>query len=583
MVFLLWISLHPALTACAQLSEPHAAGTASQEGSSSPITTASAVEAPVAPDAVRGVVVDEHGITLSGAVVRVKATLIETISDGNGAFLLTGLAPEEAVFVTAWVPGYFIHGVDNVLPGSSGIEIHLHAHHDTDNPDYAWLPSSYHPGEGEDQGCAVCHSATYTDEQHPSLPFDEWLLDAHASSATNPRFLTMYSGQDVYGNQSPPTRFATSRDYGQFPLLPDPGEPYYGPGYKLDFPDTEGNCAACHTPLPAVNNPYGIDPTQLSSVDLEGISCDFCHKVWDINLDPDTGLPYPNMPGVLSYEFRRPPEGHQFFAGPLDDVAPGEDTFSPLQTESQYCAGCHFGVFWDTVVYNSFGEWLDSPYSNPQTGETCQDCHMPSPGRTHFAIVSQGGVARDPGTLSNHRMPGAADQDLLQNAVSMEVVPERDAGTLTVTVSITNDQTGHHVPTDSPLRHLILLVSASDPDGNPLDLLEGETLPEWCGTGEPSDGYYAGLPGKAYAKILVESWTQVYPTGSYWNPTTVLSDNRLAAYETDTSTWQFAAPGENTLEVHIRLLYRRAFLELMDQKGWDVPDILMEEAHLEVP
>ncbi len=75
---------------------------------------------------------------------------------------------------------------------------------------------------------------------------------------------------------------------------------------------------------------------------------------------------------------------------------------------------------------------------------------MPSPGRIHFAIINQGGVARDPRTLSNHLMPGAADQDLLQNAVSMEVVPERDAGTLTVTVSITNDQTGHHVPTDSP-------------------------------------------------------------------------------------------------------------------------------------
>ena len=28
-------------------------------------------------------------------------------------------------------------------------------------------------------------------------------------------------------------------------------------------------------------------------------------------------------------------------------------------------------------------------------------------------------------------------------------------------VSITNDRTGHHVPTDSPLRHLILLVQAS--------------------------------------------------------------------------------------------------------------------------
>lgn len=531
-------------------------------------------------DEISGIVLDENGAALPDAVVRVKTTENHTSTDSEGMFTLGGLTPGEPVFVTAWVSGYFIHGVEDVLPGSSGVEIHLHAHHDTDNPDYEWLPSTYHPGEGEDQGCAVCHSAAHAEEDYLSLPFDEWILDAHAGAATNPRFLTMYLGQDVDGNQSPPTRFASSQDYGQFPLLPDQDESWYGPGYKLDFPDTEGNCAACHTPLPAVDDPYGVNPSELSGVDMEGISCDFCHKVWDINLDPSTGLPYQNMPGVLSYEFRRPPEGHQFFAGPLDDVAPGEDTYSPLQTESQYCAGCHFGVFWDTVVYNSFGEWLDSSYSDPETGQTCQDCHMPPLGRTHFADASQGGVARDPSSIFSHRMPGASDEELLQNAVSMQVSTETEDGQLMVTVSITNDQTGHHVPTDSPLRHLILLVEASDGSGTQLGLLEGETLPEWCGEGNPQDGYFAGQPGKAYAKILMESWTQVFPTGSYWNPTTILSDNRLAAYETDASVWTFALPESADAEVHVQLLYRRAFIELMDQKGWDVPDILMEEMRL---
>ena len=99
-------------------------------------------------------------------------------------------------------------------------------------------------------------------------------------------------------DESPDTRYAFNRDYGTS-LRPDPHQPYYGPGYKLDFPNTAGNCAACHTPLGAVDNPYGVDPTQLIGVETEGISCDFCHKAWDVRLAPETSLPYPNMPGVL--------------------------------------------------------------------------------------------------------------------------------------------------------------------------------------------------------------------------------------------------------------------------------------------
>ncbi len=41
-----------------------------------------------------------------------------------------------------------------------------------------------------------------------------------------------------------------------------------------------------------------------------------------------------------------------------------EDTYLPLYQQSQYCAPCHYGIFWDTTIYNSYGEWLDSPYSS---------------------------------------------------------------------------------------------------------------------------------------------------------------------------------------------------------------------------
>jgi hypothetical protein len=312
----------------------------------------------------------------------------------------------------------------------------------------------------------------------------------------------------------------------------------------------------------------------------EGVACDFCHKVWDVRLDPSTGLPQPNMPGVLSFEFRRPHEGHQFFAGPLDDVAPGDDTYTPIQQESQFCAPCHFGNFWDTPIYNSFGEWLDSPYSDAKTGKTCQDCHMPTGKNDHFARLDKGGVIRDPQTIFSHLMPGASDVELLQNSVTMNVDADIEGERLVVDVQIENDKTGHHVPTDSPLRQLILLVNATDENGQTLSLLEGETIPDWGGVGDPNLGYYASLPGKGYAKILSELWTELEPSGSYWNPTRIVSDNRIAAFESDISTYVFTMPKTGTVDIKITLLFRRAFRELMDQKGWDIPDILMEQATL---
>ena len=531
---------------------------------------------------ISGQVLDSTG-PVNDAVVRVQTTQYSTTTDENGNFRLDvselGEGPHK---LTGWATGYFCTGPVEANAGETGVLIEIHPHSKLDNPDYNWLPSEFHPGEGENQGCAECHSSEGTDLGF-LLPVDEWRLDAHSRSAVNPIFLTMYQGTDTLGNKSPLTQFGHSRDYGSFPLRPDSNQPYYGPGYKLDFPDTAGNCASCHTPAASINDPYSIDPTQLSGIAAEGIPCDFCHKVWDVKLDKDTGLPFPNMPGVLSMEFRRPPDGHQFFAGPFDDVAPGEDTFSDIQIQSQYCASCHFGVFWDTVVYNSFGEWLDSPYSEPEGGKTCQDCHMPRLGVTHFALPDQGGLERDPGTIFSHRMPGASDQELLQNAVSLEVAGKMVGELIVVEVTVVNDQTGHHVPTDSPLRHLILLVEATGENGDPLTQKDGPIIPDWGGIGDPEDGYYAGMPGKVYAKILQEIWTEVEPSGAYWNPTRIVSDNRLAAFESDTSSYTFILdPGEEGT-VHVKLLFRRAFKEMMDQKSWDAPDLLMEEAALNLP
>jgi hypothetical protein len=544
-----------------------------------PVPTVYTVEPTRPGNSISGIVLDEVNVPIVGAVVRIKATERYATTDENGRFILSDLRPDESVVLTAWAEGYYIGGGREEYTTSTGaVKIILKKLADDDNLDYQWV--SAFAKEGEEGNCENCHSDPVSADL--ALPFTEWGVDVHALSSQNIRFLSMYLGQDIHGNQSPQREYGVNRDYGRIPLRPDLTQPYFGPGYKLDFPETAGNCAACHMPAAAINAAYETDPTQVTGIGVEGVTCDFCHKVWNVRLVSSTGLPQPNMPGVLSFEFRRPYEEHQFFAGPFDDVAPGEDTYTSIQQRSQFCAPCHFGSFWDTQIYNSFGEWLESSYSSPETGKTCQDCHMPTGKNDHFARLDKGGVLRDPQTIFSHLMSGASDVELLQKAVTMTAGATIESDKLIVEVKITNDKTGHHVPTDSPLRQMILLVSATDENEQPLSLFGGETIPEWGGVGDPNLGYYAGLPGKAYAKILSELWTESEPTSAYWNPTRIVSDNRIAAFETDDSTYIFAAPIDGKASIKITLLFRRAFKELMDQKGWNVPDILMEQQTLTV-
>jgi hypothetical protein len=207
---------------------------------------------------------------------------------------------------------------------------------------------------------------------------------------------------------------------------------------------------------------------------------------------------------------------------------------------------------------------------------------MPPRGVKYFALPEKGGLERDPNTIFSHQMPGALDKDLLSNAVTMKVNIKRVRKVIKISVTIVNDLTGHHVPTDSPLRHMILLVRAKKDGGQLLEILDGPKLPEWCGVGDVSKGYYAGLPGKVFAKVLEEKWTRIVPTAAYWNPTRVVQDNRLAAFAQNTSTYSFSADTPGSVTVDVSLLYRRAYKKLMDLKGWKVPDIVMERQLLTV-
>ena len=246
------------------------------------------------------------------------------------------------------------------------------------------------------------------------------------------------------GNQSPLTRYGASRDYGSFPLQPDLALSYYGPGFKLDFPDQAGNCAACHMPGEALERPLGTDVNRIPPSAVQGTHCDFCHKIAGVITDPATGLPYENSPGTLSLRLNRPEDGRQVFFGPYDDVDVGPDSMLPLQNQSLACAACHAASFWGTPIYNSYGEWLDSPY--PQEGVTCQTCHMAPDGITRNFAPSHGGEEREPQTVYSHTFPGAADEQLLQNTARLEAAAVRQGSKIALQIKVTNQNGGHDIP-----------------------------------------------------------------------------------------------------------------------------------------
>jgi hypothetical protein len=531
---------------------------------------------------------------LADALVQWQGTPNQTTTDENGQFTLNGIKGSQAITITAWVEGYYV-GWTKVDPNnpafqpSQALSITLKTLYTTDNYKYPWFSFQGVTGSAS---CGLCHRENA-----------EWQRDAHSQAAVNPRFITLYQGTDVAGNKGQLTAYGSSGKA----LDPDPAQPYYGPGYKLDNPQRSGNCATCHTPLAAkIPNQKncgwsgchtyltseraantmdaGVSPLYLTGDAAEGITCDFCHKVGDVILDPQTQLPLADMPGILSMRLFRPEEGKQLFFGTVKDVS-RRVTYSALETQSEFCAPCHYGVFGGVVgngtvsggvvIYNSYGEWLESPYSDPQTGKTCQQCHMAVSDANYFVFPEKGGITRDYVELHTHYMPGAADTTLLQNSVTLKSTATRSGGKVQVTVNITNDQTGHSIPTDAPIREMILIVEAFGADGKPLALDQGSILPAWTGN-------FANLPGKTYSKILRDDWSGEMPTAAYWRPVTLVQDTRLAAMATDTTSYSFELAAGQAAKINVRLIFRRAFQGLAAQKGWTDADILMEEATIQV-
>ena len=485
------------------------------------------------------------GAPIGGAIVTLQATAFRATTAVDGTYTLTLDTGTDLVIVAA-AKGFLNQSILVDTPATE-VDFALEAVLQTDDPTYEFL---------EPETCGLCH---------PNQ-LDEWKGTGMAMAGFNVWVNDIYSGQGTPGGM------------GGFVYLRDSV-------YKDSNPNSE--CASCHQPQRWIEEPFSAlfepDPDTPENV-VHGIACDICHKIADVDV---AKINYPGIfPGAVTFTRPEGPDYFQVQYGVLGDVDFSEPymmraSYQP-QLVAEMCGTCHQDKndlaedhsFTGVTSEPTYIEWLESPYSDPESPffATCVDCHMPPSGHDTACAMLFPPIIRDPNTIRSHKIEGTTPY-YLENAVEMfmETAVEDDA--LTVDVTIENTLTGHHVPTGVTVRNMILLVEAwkdgNDPLVDPLVYTGGQTIHDLGGIGDPAEGYYAGLPGRFFAKVNHDAEGNG-PT-FFTEATGITFDNRIPAMGTDSTSYTFAMPaGGGRVNVRARLIYRRSFRFLVDAKQWTV-------------
>jgi hypothetical protein len=397
-----------------------------------------------------------------------------------------------------------------------------------DNEDYRWVDPAADAAHADN--CGNCHARIVA----------EWQGSGHAHAARNRRLLNLYDGTDWHGRP--------------------------GVGWNLlaDNPDGAGVCTSCHAPSVPFSDPAYYDLRQLTGITARGVHCDYCHKVTDVAVD-QFGLTH----GRFGLKPARPAHGQRFF-GPLTDATRDEDAYSPVYTDSRYCASCHEGTVFGVPVYTTYTEWLGSPAG--KAGTQCQTCHMTPTGRMTNIAPGKGGIERDPATLGNHRFFAGSLEESLRHCLSLTTRLQRIGQNARLEIELQASDVGHRVPTGFPDHHLVLVVVAFDRAGKQLESMgDSPRLPALAGR------KLAGQAGILFAKQLSDF--DGHSPAPFWRAKPQFVDSRLTPLMASTSTYQFPSCAQF---VQLRLLYRRFWPEVAEAKGWPDDSIVVIDRKVEL-
>jgi hypothetical protein len=264
---------------------------------------------------------------------------------------------------------------------------------------------------------------------------------------------------------------------------------------------TGGLCLKCHAPLASLEGNLEFE----SAPAAEGVSCWFCHSVASVNSDANIDNYY-NLDSSGTYY------------GPFAAVNPEDHpvTQSDLHLKPELCAGCHQYTNANGVgVLETLSEWQQSPYSKDEV--YCQNCHMPI--MVDLSVVDGKDIRGY--YVTAHEFLGGHSRINLSNAVTMVTDVTRQGQQLTVTVRITNTESGHKLPTGVPIRKLVLQV-----------VLKKRTNVE------------ISSARKVYRKVLVDKYGAIIESASqmFLEATGIHSDNRINPQETRVEQFVFMLP-----------------------------------------
>ncbi len=205
-------------------------------------------------------------------------------------------------------------------------------------------------------------------------------------------------------------------------------------------------CVWCHAPTTLVTG----DLEMQQAVTREGITCDFCHTVVDVDMDKMP--PFEMKPGPVK-------------RGPFDytKVQGHEAAYSALHRASPLlCASCHeFKNANGVLVLSNYSEWKDGPY--PARGVPCQDCHMALVPGTPARIAGPKGSQR---VVNLHRLVGGSAMSQLARGLDLKIESVASSGgSAEVAVVVTNTAAGHSIPGGLATKSLVLAVGAETADG----------------------------------------------------------------------------------------------------------------------
>jgi hypothetical protein len=294
-------------------------------------------------------------------------------------------------------------------------------------------------------------------------------------------------------------------------------------------------CVWCHSSTTLLTGDLGLQ----QPISREGITCDFCHTVSDVDLEK-TDHPFTLEPGRV----KRGPFQYTHVTG-------HGTAYSSLHRASPLlCASCHeFTNGNGVAVLSTYTEWKAGPY--PARGVPCQDCHMaPVPG-----TAVKGGAGKDALRVINlHRVVGGSAQSQLRRGLDLKIESvTAGGGSSQVSVAVTNVAAGHAAPGGLSTKSLVLAAAV-----------------------EMADGRLEHRQERVYRRELKDAGGRILETVSdlFLRAASVGRDNRIKPKESRRERFSLPTP-QGARAVLVRLEYR----DSSDPRGEPRTTLITEARH----